>query len=175
MPQWSSLAAFGAELAGLERDLTGPEQERITRLQGKEAQKIAAAAASQTLGGDRGFSGWNRGAVLHLDTRLFKIRGGHVMAPTRRGAGPWTVAEFGRNQGNAAGFSGPGINRRSGITSKTKSGGVRRVRASRSRRWNGVTQGRNTATIAHARMQRELPRIADREVLKVTRRRFTVT
>ena len=175
MPQWSSLNAWYSDLAGLSRDLTGEEQVRITRAQGKAAQQIAAGAATRTLGGDRGFSGWNRGAVIPADTRLFKISGGHVMAPTRSGAGIWTVGEFGRNQGNAGGFSGPGINRRTGITSKTKSGGVRRVRGSRARRWNGTTQGKGTATRAQAEMQRELPKIADREVLKVTRRRFDVT
>lgn len=174
MPQWSSMEAWYTDLKGLERDLTGPEQERITRAQGKAAQKITDSVIVAALGGDRGFSGWNRGAVIKADTRLFKIRDGHVMAPTRSGAGVHTVAEFGRNQGNAAGFSGPGINRRTGITSKTKSGGVRRVRGIRARRWNGVTQGKRTATVAQARMDRELPKIADKEVLRVTRRRFDV-
>lgn len=173
MPQWSSMGAWYADLAALERDLSGPEKLRITRLQGKEAQKIADQAANASIGG--GFSGWHRDAEIRLATRLFKIAEGHVLAPTRSGAGPWTVAEQGRNQGNAGGFAGPGINRATGITSRTKSGGVRRVRGRQSRRWNGVTQGKRTATIATARMARELPRIADREVLRVTRRRFDVT
>ena len=172
MPQWSSLDAWYQDLAGLERELSGPEKHRITRLQGLEAQRIADRAADASIGG--GFSGWHRGAEIQLATRLFKIEEGHVVAPTRASAGPWTVAERGRNQGNAAGFSGPGINRATGITSKTKSGGVRRVRGRQSRRWNGVSRGKRTASTATARMARELPKIADREVLKVTRRRFDV-
>jgi hypothetical protein len=85
------------------------------------------------------------------------------------------VAEQGRNQGNAGGFSGPGINRSTGITSRTKSGAVRRVRARQSRRWNGATAGKGTASRAVAEMDRQLPRIADKAVLKVIRKRFTVT
>jgi hypothetical protein len=49
------------------------------------------------------------------------------------------------------------------------------VRARQSRRWNGATAGKGTASRAVAEMDRQLPRIADKAVLKVIRKRFTVT
>lgn len=174
MPNWSSMADFGKDLAALEHELSGPEQRRITRQMAREAQQIADKQAAHDLGGDKAFSGWNRGGPIPLDTRLKSGRGGEtVLLP--KFAGGWTVAEFGRHQGNATGFAGPGINRRTGITARTKSGAVRRVRAVRGRRWNGVTQGKGTATKATDEMARKLPKIADREVLQVTRKRFDVT
>jgi hypothetical protein len=176
VPTWKSFAEYGLELQAWERDMTGPEQRKVTRAMGVEAQKIADRAAAGDLGGDRAFGGWNRGRPIPLDTRLRPGRdAATILSPTRSSAGPWTVAEFGRNQGNAGGFSGPGINRRTGITSRTKSGGVRGVRARRSRRWNGVTRGKRTATDALMVMERRLPQIADKAVLKLTRKRFDVT
>lgn len=174
MPSWSSMADFGKDLAKLTDDLSTDEQRRITRMMGKEAQQIAGQQAAQDLGGDKAFSGWNRGGPIPLATRLKSGRHDEtVLLP--KFAGGWTVAELGRNQGNAGGFAGPGINRRTGITSRTKSGGVRKVRSVRGRRWNGVTRGKATATRATDEMAHKLPQIADREVLKVTRRRFDVT
>ncbi len=176
MPTWDSLAAYGRELAGLESDLTGPERQKITRQMAKEGQQIANQAASRDLGGDRAFSGWRRGAPIPLDTQIRNGRdGATLLTPKRASAGPWTVAEFGRNQGNAPGFSGPGINRATGITSRTKSGGVRRVRARQSRRWNGTTQGKGTASEAVKDMDAKLPKIAEKGVKAVTRKRFDVT
>lgn len=175
MPNFKSLAEYGRELAGLADDLTGPEQRKITRQMGVEAQRIAARHARLDLGGDRAFSGWDRGRRIALDTQLRNARDGTMLTPTRSSAGPWTVAQFGRNQGNARGFSGPGINTRTGTTSRTRSGGVRSVRTRRARRWNGVTAGKRTASDAVTEMDRRLPKIADKAVLVVTRKRFTVT
>lgn len=174
MPQWESLAAFGKELAGLEGDLTGPEKRKVTRAMGDRAQTIAARAAARRLGGDRAFSGWDRGRPIQLGTRLRNARDGNtLMTPTFPGG--WTVAERGRNQGNAGGFAGPGINVRTGITSRTKSSAVRRTRARASRRWNGTTPPKRVASDALVEMERQLPKIADQAVLIVTRKRFTVT
>lgn len=175
MPTWRSFAAFSAAVAALGSDFNDAEVRKITRQMGKQAQDIANHAASRDLGGDRAFGGWNRGAPIPLDTRLRDGRNGAtILSPTRHSAGPWTVAEFGRNQGNASGFHGPGINRATGITSRTKSGGVRRVRTFRGRRWNGVTRGRDTATDATREMDKKLPPIADRAVRDVIRKRFDV-
>lgn len=175
MPTWESLAAFGRELAGLEGDLTAAEARKVTRQMGAEAQAIAARHAAGDLGGDRAFSGWRRGAPIPLDTQLRNISAGTLITPTRRSAGPWTVAQTGRNQGNASGFSGPGVNRSTGLTARTKSGAVRRVRARNARRWNGTTNPKHTASDAVTEMERKLPAIADKAVLKVTRKRFDVT
>jgi hypothetical protein len=175
VPTWKSFAEYGLTLEAWERDMTGPEQRKVTRAMGVEAQRIASRAAVGDLGGDRAFGGWNRGRPIPLDTRLRPGRdAATILSPTRSSAGPWTVAEFGRNQGNAGGFSGPGINRRTGITSRTKSGGIRGVRARRSRRWNGATAGKGTASDAVAEIGRKLPPIADKAVLRVMRKRFDV-
>jgi hypothetical protein len=175
MPEWKSFTDFGRELVGLEGDLTKDEVHKITRLMGKEAQKIAAKSASSELGGDRAFSGWRRGSPIPMDTQLRTARDGTLITPTKRSAGPWTVAEIGRNQGNASGFSGPGVNRSTGLTARTKSGAVRKVRARQARRWNGTTRPKHTASEAVRDMERSLPKIADKAVLVVTRKRFTVT
>jgi hypothetical protein len=175
MPNWNSVEAFSRDLERMMADLAGPEKRKITRAQALEGQRIANRAAAKDLGGDRAFSGWNRSNPLPLDTQIRSARDFNtLLTPTRASAGPWTVAEFGRNQGNAPGFSGPGIGR-SGITSRTKSGAVRRQRARQSRRWNGVTRGKDTATEAVKVMDRELPKIADKAVRLVIRKRFDVT
>lgn len=171
MPTWKSLDAFARELVGVEADLTGPEKARVTMAQAKAAQKIATQAASRDLGGDPKFSGW----APPLDTVTRSTRDNNaLLIPTRRSAGPWTVAEYGRNKGNPSGFQGPGINIRTGLTARTKSGAVRKVRARRARRWNGYTAGKNTASDAKAEMDRALPKIADKAVRLALRKRFDV-
>lgn len=172
MPTFQSFTAFERELGKLAKDLDDATKRRITREMGEKAQQIARATASADLGGDPKFSGW----APTLDTQLKAGRDGStILMPTRSGAGPWTVAEQGRNQGNAGGFSGPGINTKTGKTSRTKSGGVRKVRARASKRWNGTTDPKHTATEAGKRMESELPPIAERGVRKVIVRHFDVT
>ena len=87
-------------------------------------------------------------------------------------AGPWTVAEFGRNQGNASGFSGPGLNRKTGLTSFTKAGNVRKTRAFGAKRWNGVTQGKGTASTAVNAIESKVPKIVDQGVSRAIRKTF---
>jgi hypothetical protein len=52
---------------------------------------------------------------------------------------------------------------------------VRKVRARRARRWNGTTRPKSTASEAVKVMEKELPKIADKAVTKVIRKRFDVT
>lgn len=172
MPTWKSMSAFVDDLS---KSLTPAEIRKITRAQAEAAQVIANRSASRDLGGDRAFGGWKRGNPIALDTQIKARKGGHVLLPTRSSAGPWTVAEQGRNQGNASGFSGPGINTRTGLTSRTKSGAIRKVRARASRRWNGTTEGKGTASDAVGQMDRALPKIADAAVRLALRKRFDVT
>lgn len=169
MPSFSSFAEFGQ---AVERMADAIERDRKlwALAMGKRAQAIAEQAASGDLGGDPKFSGWKP----PLDTQLKSIEGGVVLMPTRSSAGPWTVAERGRNQGNASGFSGPGINKKTGVTSRTKSGGVRKTRAVGGKRWNGVTKGFHTATKAIDRMESELTPIADKAVHQTIIRHFDV-
>jgi hypothetical protein len=142
---------------------------RITKEMAEAAQKIATKAASGDLGGDPKFSGWRP----ELDTQIKSLsNGAAILMPTRVSAGPWTVAERGRNQGNAGGFAGPGINTRTGRTSRRKDGSVRKVRSRQSRRWNGTTTGKDTASKAVAAMQRALPKLAEDGVRKTILKRF---
>ncbi len=164
MPTWDSLAAYGKELAGLESDLTGPERKQITRLMGKRGQQIIDKEAAADLGGDRAFSGWRRGNPIPLDTTLRDGRDGTtILAPFKRSAGPWTVAEQGRNAAFGPRFTGQRL---------TKRGKVSRARQ---RRYNGRTDAKHTATDAIKVMEKELPKIADKGVKAVTRKRFDVT
>jgi hypothetical protein len=169
MPTFSSFAAFGQAIDKMEKSI---ENDRKLWALGmaKRAQAIAEAAASADLGGDPKFSGWKP----PLSTQLKSITDGVAMIPTRSSAGPWTVAERGRHQGNAGGFSGPGINRKSGLTSRTKSGGLRKVRTVSGKRWNGTTKGFHTATKAVDRMQVELTPIAEKAVHQTIIRHFDV-
>lgn len=155
------LAEFTKRLDTFARGIRDPELGKVMKLAGEKAQKIAEQEASSDLGGDPKFSGWKP----TLDTRTKYLGDGRLMLmPTGRSAGPWTVAERGRNQGNAGGFAGPGVNRASGLTARTKSGAVRRVRASKGRRWNGRTAGKSTASRALGRISDDFPKYLDKAV-----------
>lgn len=175
MPTWKSLTEFSIDLQRMSKDLTVDEKDTVTREMGRSAKKSADAESARALGGDRAFSGWRRGKPIPLDVRLITQRGTTILAPNKRSAGPWTVANQGRNQGNARGFSGPGINRSTGATARTKAGRVRKTRAFRAQRWNGVTQPKRTADRAVRDMERTVPRVADKAVRKVIAKRFDVT
>lgn len=173
MAKFESLAQFGRELEALGKDLNTSEKRDITREMGERAQTLARQAAAADLGGDDAFSGWRRNSLVNLTTEVRSLPdGAALLKPTHRSAGPWTVAELGRNQGNAGGFAGPGINRTTGVTARTRSGAVRKVRAFQAKRWNGTTRGKGTASDAAALMERELPKIAERGVRRAIRRRF---
>ena len=138
---------------------------------GKMAKEEATKAASADLGGDPKFSGW--APILTTKYRLLKDTPGIMLMPgSRKAAGPWTVADHGRNRGNAGGFSGPGINRKTGLTSFTKTGRVRRPRAFKGKRWNGVTYGFGTAGKAHAKMEKNMRKVVDRAISRAIRKVF---
>lgn len=168
--------AFSRELRKMSDEVARKKRRDITGPMAEEAQKIAASQLPADLGGDDSFSGWTRRSPISLTTTIrFTTSGAAVVHPTRSTAGPWTVAEIGRNKGNASGFSGPGINRRTGLTSRTKSGGIRKQRSRKAKRWNGYTSGKGTASRAVKIMDQKLPAIAEDGVRKVMRRHFDVT
>jgi hypothetical protein len=179
MPTWAGPKAFtefAIDLQRMSKDLTVDERQEITRIMGREAEKATRGAVVRSLGAKRGFSGWRRGKTVPLNTRLIDGRkGATIMAPTKPSAGVATTAQYGRNQGNARGFQGPGANRRTGATARTPTGRVRKVRAFKPRRWNGVTQPKHTIDHAVRAMERAVPRVTDRAVRKVIAKRFDVT
>ena len=151
-----SLSSFQRKLNALERELTGPKLKQHMKAIGEAAKEIAEAEASRDLGGDPKFSGW----APELETRYVHVDDGVIsFRPTKRSAGPWTVANDGRNQGTASGFFGPGANRLTGQTARTKTGNVRKVRAFKARRWNGTTRGKGTADRAQARIDKQVDRM----------------
>lgn len=177
MAEFRSLGAYSSQLTKLASALSEKEANRIAKVMGEKAQAIAHAAAVGDLGGDIMHTGKGRGWQIPLVTQLRTTReaGIVLLTPTRHSAGPWTVAEQGRNQGNASGFAGPGVNRRTGETSRTSKGNLRKVRAVQAKRWNGTTTGKGTATSAQAAMGRELPKVAEAEYRKVLARFFDVS
>ena len=159
---------YGAKVGRFRKELTS---DAVSHALGKMAKGEAEGAAKADLGGDNKFSGWARAP---LDTRYDIVAPGRIsFHPTRRSAGPWTVAESGRNQGNAGGFSGPGANRKTGLTSFTKSGNVRKVRARKSKRWNGRTAGKGTASDALKRIDDKVPGVVDQQVGRAVRKFFS--
>ena len=151
------MADFGRELERLGQDLNGREKYKITDSMGRRAKQLAAQAASADLGGDPKFSGW----APPLDTRTRRVDDGAVLlTPTARAAGPWTVAQYGRNQAFGPKFVGPRL---------TKTG---RVSRARTKRYNGQTKPKFTADDARGLMERELPKIAERGVRAAIRKRF---
>ena len=176
MPNFASMDAFSRELGKMNAEIERQKRKAITGPMAKEAQKIAAGLLPADLGGNDSFSGWTSRSPISLDTAVtFTSSGAAIVHPTKVTAGPWTVLESGRNKGNAAGFSGPGVNRRTGATSRTKSGGIRKQRGRKSKRWNGYTSGKGTASRAVAEMDKKMPKVAEDGVRKVMVRHFDVT
>lgn len=171
MPSFKSFADFERELGKLGKEIETTERRRITMRQAEAAQKIAAQVASADLGGDPKFSGWKP----ELDTQVKTTRNGaSLFSPTRTSAGPWTVAEFGRNKGNAGGFAGPGIGRTTGKTSRNKDGALRKVRAFKAKRWNGYTDGKQTGSKTLQAIDRVVEDIALDSLRKTTRKYFDI-
>lgn len=149
-----TFASFAAKLGKLEKELG---DDSIGHAMGKEAKKIAEKAASADLGGDPQFSGWRP----KLDTRYDIVRpGAIVLHGTRRSAGPWRVAEEGRNQ-----QAGP----RLADSTMTPTG---RRRRGRRRRWNGQTVGKDTWSDAVSDMDRAIPKVVDKKVRTAIRNLF---
>lgn len=157
MASFNSFGDFAKELEALGKDLTTREKYTITDAMGRRAQQLAERAASADLGGDPKFSGW----APTLDTKNRRLAdGSNLLSPTRFSAGPWTVAQFGRNQAFGPRMVGPRL---------TKTG---RVSKARQKRYNGQTDPKHTADDAKALMEREMKDIAERGLRKVIRKRF---
>lgn len=172
MPTWPSIEAFERELTKVERRL---ERERrdMGMAVAEAAKPEGYRAAAEDLGGDPKFSGWRPWLELQVKPKNY----GAVILPTRQSAGPWTVAQFGRNQGNGGGgaFFGPGANRRTGTTRRRKDGSVAKVRAFKARRWNGRTAGKGTADDARKRFERIAEVVGEKEFKLVLKRHFDVS
>ena len=142
----------------LSKELSGKAGlQRLERVGKKVAPKVAEAVSSDL--GDTSMSGWRRGAPIAIKGVAKVEDNSVVIEPNPKGKGPARVLESGRNQGNASGFSGPGINRTTGETSRTKAGKLRKVRARKGKQWNGYTTGRGTWSKASEQIAKEAPKL----------------
>jgi hypothetical protein len=152
-----SFAQFESRMTKFIRELEEDRLKAIADKAGVEAKRLAERAASADLGGDPKFSGW----APKLETRYDHLEPGKIsFKPTRRSAGPWTVAEVGRNQAAGPRMVGPRL---------TKTG---KVSKARTKRYNGQTTGKDTASDALELIDKSVPRIVDREVTKAVRKFF---
>jgi len=152
-----TFASFNVKLQRFQKELT--DDAPLMHAIGKMAKDEARKAANADLGGDNKFSGW---AKQPLNTAYDIVRPGVLsFKPKRRAAGPWTVAEFGRNASQ-----GPRI--RSSIFTPTG-----RKRSAKSfRRWNGVTAPKHTASDAIDAIEPKVPKLVDRHVGRAIRKTF---
>lgn len=149
-----TFASFNAKVAKLQKELG---DDATLHEIGKMAKAEAAKAASADLGGDPKFSGW----APTLDTRYDIVRPGVLsFHPTKRSAGPWTVAQFGRNQ-----MSGPLVR-----TSSVGLAGNRKRAGKRFRRWNGQTAGKGTADDALKAIEPQVPKLVQKHITTSIRR-----
>lgn len=175
MATFSSMDAFGRELERMAVEIRGAQKRRVTGPMADKAQKIIDAQVARDLT-QSDFSGWTRSNPIKLTTeQRFGRDNAAIVYPTKTTAGPFTVLDAGRNKGNASGFAGPGVNRRTGLTSRTKAGNIRQQRNRAARRWNGYTSGKGTAGNAAKAIEKAMPDVAEVGVRKVMVRHFDVT
>lgn len=156
-----TLGSFGRKVDGFIGELEAEKLRAMATKVGVKAKQIATDAASADLGGDPAFSGW-RPATNWLATRFDHLEPGVIsFHPTKRAAGPWTVAEFGRNRAAGPRMVGPRL---------TKTG---KVSKARQRRYNGQTEGKGTASDALAKIEPMVPEVVDAEVTKAIRKFFS--
>jgi hypothetical protein len=162
----NDFAAFAAKMQAVQRDLSGvTSRQQMARVGAKLAPEIDQAVRADI--GDNSMSGWRRsGPIQVVGTSRPLSDHSVVVEPVRAAKGPMAVLERGRNQGNASGFSGPGVNRKTGTTRRTKSGAVGKVRAFKAKRWNGTTRGKGTMADASQAIRRRAPGLVEDEVVR---------
>lgn len=144
----------------------------LAHVVGKKAKELASEAARNDLGPDAGFTGGRgRGSGWRADTNFLSVRydivkpGQIQLKPTRRNAGPWTVAERGRKS-YAAG------DRRSSGMGRARKDGTRAEKFRTVKRNVRETKGFGTASDAIQAMNRDIPGVTDREIARQVRKFF---
>lgn len=169
MAAYRSFGDAAAPFGKLAADLNGKGLSDVQRDIAVAAEKITNRAASRDLGGDTKHSGWG----IPLSIQASPLRdGGVLIKPTRSSAGPWTVADRGRNLGESGKTLGPGISQKTGATSRNKTGGLRKVGTVKGKRWNGYTKPKNTASDAVADFERQLPKVVEKATFALIKKRL---
>ena len=152
--------------------VVSPEEQRKRMPKvGVALRPYAWKAATRDVGTKRAFSGWRRnaGIRLNVDYSVHTRNVGLTMHRENRSAGPWRVAEEGRNRRVNA-FHGPGINRRKGggtlpnaVASRARGTPTFVARKFKGRkRWNGTTKGKDTWSHAAELMAEQAPRLINK-------------
>lgn len=168
----TTFSEFSAKLEHLQREWSGVEgRRRLERVAQRTKGDVAEAVKGDL--GDLSMSGWRRGNPVDVQGRYdVQTDSSFTVTPAKRGRGPMRVLEQGRNQGNAFGFAGPGVNAQTGATARNLDGSVRKVRARKGKRWNGRTAGKNTWSDATGLMQQRVAGRVHEEVVKSLREVF---
>ena len=174
MPTWNSPQAFAAAFDRFERDAQDAVLE-ITEAQAENAIEVATGEARRDLGGDTRFSGWSGPSrdLSYLNVRRLRSRKGHIVYPDKKAAGPWKVAESGRQ--NMQKLFGPAIVQRDGEMAQLrykKDGTMRTFRTGKVKRFTGWTAGKGTASRAVKLADRDADRIAAQDLRNFTRKHF---
>ena len=163
-------AAFERRMKALEHNmLSPPALTRIAKIGAEQGDKDFMDVVHRSLGADAAFTeGWGENPI---QTRIVvgPTPGQARVEPKPQQLGVARVADIGRNHG-ASGFHGPGINRKTGVTSRTKKGNLRKVRAAKARRWNGVTEGYGITEKANRLSERSVPKVIERAVADEVRK-----
>lgn len=164
MPSFNSFGGAADHFARYRKEWEGSSLNAKAKVVGEMATTMAVDVARQDLGADAAFtggkgrgSGW-RPATNWLQTKAFvRKEGVATVQPTGRSAGPWTVAERGRNA-YAVG------DKRSRGMGKRRKDGTRKERFSTVKGTVGATRGFGTATKAQVVFQRDIPKVIERIV-----------
>jgi hypothetical protein len=155
--------AIGADLSG---ETTRAQMARV----GAAVQGEIDRAVTGDIG-DTSMSGWRRSAPIAI-VGSHKVVSDHavLVQPVPAAKGPMAVLERGRNiTGGLGAMAGPGVSA-DGSTRRTKSGGVRKTRSRRGRRWNGYTQGKGTMGDASQAIAKRAPALIDKELQRALRK-----
>lgn len=160
-----STLSLGAEVSArmikCAKSISPEEQNKRLLKVGVKLRPYAWRGASRDVGAKRHFSGWrrNKGIVFDVDWKAHKTGVGLTVHRSRVSAGPWRVAEIGRNLGETGLFLGPAINHRTGVTSRNRRTGNLIRRRYKPKRWNGYTKGKQTFSHAADLMADKAPQL----------------
>ena len=165
----SDLAGLASKLERVVDDLSGQtSRAQMARVGAKLQPEIDRAVVADI--GDSSMSGWRRGNPIEI-VGSHKVLSDHavIVQPVPATKGLMAVLERGRNIGNSGGMAGPGVSA-DGTTRRNKSGSLRKVRARKSKRWNGYTKGKGTMGDASRVIAAKAPDLVAAELRKALRK-----
>lgn len=159
----NDLASLGHKVTAISNSLEGQTSAAMMRRVGKKLEPEIGRAVSADIG-DTSMSGWRRGAPIAI-VGASRVVNHHAVKvePVGKSKGPMAVLERGRNIGNSGGMAGPGVSK-DGTTRRNANGSLRKVRARKSKRWNGYTRAKNTMGDAAEQIGDKAPGLMAKEI-----------